>query len=92
MASPSINSPLLLKLDTGNDLTTASSVAIRYKLPNGTRGQWTGAVTETTKVSATIPKDTLTSAGYLTAQSVATIAGETFYGDQVKIQFIKGKI
>ncbi len=92
MASPSINSPLVLKLDTSNDLTTASAVAIRYKLPNGTRGEWTGSVTSTTKVQATIPKDTLTSPGYLTVQSKAVIAGETFYGDQVKIEFIKGKI
>ena len=61
MSYISINQDALqIILETGVSLATATSVAVRYKKPDGTIGSWTGTVSGTTIIKTmTVGSDEL---------------------------------
>lgn len=73
-------------LDTKQDLTSATSVKIRYKKPSGNVGEWTATVTDTTKVKYTTASGDIDEAGTWEIQVVVEFPGAKFYGTIVRFQ------
>lgn len=87
---------LELKMETGLDLSSASSKAILYKKPDGTAGSWTVTTTEngTTTNSVlvySVPNDALDVYGVWTFQAYAVLAGKKGYGEYIQKE-IKQKL
>jgi hypothetical protein len=87
---------LEIKLETGLDLSTASSKAILYKKPDGTSGSWTVTVTETGLANSSIlvysvANDELDPYGVWTFQSFVIIGGKKGYGEYTQKE-IKPKL
>lgn len=72
------NQPLILKLETYTDLSSASDVRITYRTPDQETGDWT-ATAEDTKVTYTIPGDTLDPIGTWYFQAKVKFTGQADY-------------
>ena len=53
----------IIKLDTGEDLAQATVKRIKYTMPDGSEGFWSGEVVETTKIQHTVASGELSLAG-----------------------------
>jgi hypothetical protein len=69
-------------LDTGVDITSATTHDIKYKKPDGTLGSWTGTIKDTTKVSYTIIASDLDQSGEYEVQAYIVMTG-TWRGETV---------
>jgi len=86
-------SALTFKLDTGVNLSTATSPRIYYLKPSGATGYWAGTVTETTKMQYEVA-DTLQldEAGLWTLWTYALFGSKVIYGEIVRqLVFSPGK-
>ncbi len=63
----------ILKLDTGENLGTATAQTIKYTRPDATTGYWSGEVVETTKVK------------YVIQAGDWDVAGEWFFQSYVEL-------
>lgn len=70
-----------ITLDTGIDISTASSAKIIYRKPDGTTGAWTGSVVETTKVRYVTEDGDIDQGGLWKFQAYAVIDGDEAYGE-----------
>jgi len=75
---------LTLVLETGVDLTAASSILIKYKSPSGTRGTFSGTLSGTSKIVHDFTNTELNIAGVWHFQSYAVIGGLNAYGEIVR--------
>lgn len=76
----------MIILDTGINLSTATSLKIKYKNPAGTSGEWTGVLFETTKIKYEVSTNVLTLAGSWTLWSFVTMSdGRTASGTPVEL-------
>jgi hypothetical protein len=85
-----------LKLETGIDLSSASSKAILYKKPDGTSGTWAVSTTETGVATNSILVYTMSNSdfdlsGVWTFQAYAVIGGKNGYGEYIQKE-IKPKL
>ena len=71
---------VVIVLDTGIDLASATSVRIRYKKPNGVRGSWVGDVYESTKIKYTTISGDLNVSGNWRIQAYAVLPTWTGFG------------
>lgn len=76
----------LLTLETGIDISTASTKEILYKKPNGTTGAWTATLEGTTQVKYQMDNDDLDMAGSWTFQAYVVIGGLDAYGALFSIE------
>ena len=75
-----------IELETGIDLSTATSLAIAFKKPDGTTGSWPASENGT---KATVEVDAtgqLDQSGVWVFQVVAVIAGKVAYGKEVCVR------
>lgn len=82
---------LALKLDTGQDVSSASVRRILYKKPDGSSGYWTASLEGTTVLVYNMLNTDLDQYGVWTFQSFVTIAGKDGYGEYVQKE-IKAKL
>jgi hypothetical protein len=75
---------LVIVLDTGIDLSTASNLKILYKKPSGVKGEFTATVFETTKLRYQFDNDNLDIPGQWSFQAFVTIGGLNAYGEIVR--------
>lgn len=79
---------LIITLDTGVDISTASIRRILYEKPNGTRGFWPANLSGTTKVSYSLAyADAISHAGKWKFQAFVTLNGLDGFGDIVEYDF-----
>lgn len=76
---------LTIELDTLYDLTSATSTKILYQKPDGTKGEWEAAVSDTTKVSVSLDDDSLDQAGTWIFQAYAVEDSRTAYGQKAYV-------
>jgi hypothetical protein len=72
-----------IRLNTGIDLSSATTTRILYKKPSGTKGYWAA----TTDSQTLVYEHTIDEEGIWELQSYVVIAGDTFYGDIAKQHF-----
>ena len=78
---------LTIYLDTNVDLTTATSMEILYKKPDGTTGEWDGSADDTTKIKYDVQDGDLDQAGQWYFQAKFILNGETAYGAKTYYTF-----
>lgn len=76
-----------ITLDTGIDISTASSLSIRYKKPSGETGSWSGTLSGLTSITYGVQSGDIDEAGTWRFQAVVVISGETGYGEIVTHNF-----
>jgi hypothetical protein len=75
-----------LLLDTGTDISAASSVSIEARKPDGTEVSWTGSVSATTKVRYVSVAGTFDQAGTWRLQAKVTIGTGGWRGESVALR------
>lgn len=75
---------LTLELETGVDLSTASSVRINYRKPSGTTGYWSATGTGT-KATYNVQVGDLNEAGTWRLQVEATIAARVGFSNPINL-------
>ena len=70
-------------LDTEMDLTTGTDPKIKYRKPDGTNGEWSGTVVETTKIKKTLANADIDQNGKWSFQPFIDFAGRHAFGDVV---------
>lgn len=78
---------LTLRLDSKDDLSTASSAKILFQRPDGSKGEWDGNI-EGMEIVYNILADDITP-GRWSFQVKYTVSGKIAYGDIVQINFAK---
>jgi hypothetical protein len=79
---------LIITLDTGIDITTASVRKILFQRPDGTKSFWNATLSGTTKVSySLILADAIPTAGKWKFQAFVTLNGLDGFGDIVDYEF-----
>ena len=83
-----------LILNTGENITAADPVKIKYKKPeSGNTGEWTGEIYDTTKIKYSCGEDDIDESGHWIFWSYVTIEGRDAPGKPVSIEiFVEGKI
>jgi hypothetical protein len=76
----------LLTLETGIDISAASTKQIKYKKPDGTTGNWTATLQGTTQLKYQMDNDDLNIAGMWTFQAYVVIGGLDAYGGLLSIE------
>ena len=76
---------LTIELDTGYDITSATSAKILYQKPDGTTGEFVGAASDTTKISYSLVDGDIDQAGTWIFQSFVTIGGRNGYGGKAYV-------
>jgi hypothetical protein len=76
-----------ITLDTGITLTSATSLKIKYQKPDGTTGEWTGAISGTTSIRYLLQTNDISIAGRWQFQSYAVFSSGAYYGETVDITF-----
>lgn len=71
---------LTIELDTGYDISAATSVKILYQKPGGTKGEWVGSVSDTTKITYSVQEGDLDTAGTWILQAYAVVGSKVGYG------------
>lgn len=71
----------LLKLDCGEDITSASAQSIAVRKPDMTVESWSATIEDSNYVQHTIIAGDLDQTGTYLVQSVVTIAGDIFRGN-----------
>jgi hypothetical protein len=89
MANIHIKSTIQITLDTGEDVTTATTKQILYKDPAGRAGAWTATVVNTTYLRYSTTTTDAIIPGMWKLQTHAIVGGNTYHGDVVKIEFFK---
>lgn len=80
-----VKTPYLIQLTiSGSDITSASSVELAVLMPNGLKATWPANLSGNV-VSTTITNTDMTEPGLYRVQVIATIGGDTFPSDIVKI-------
>lgn len=82
---------LALKLDTGQDVSSASVKRILYRKPDGSSGYWTATQEGTSVLVYNLLNTDLDQIGVWTFQAFVTIAGKNGYGEYVQKE-IKTKL
>jgi hypothetical protein len=72
-------------LDAKEDISTATTVEIRYKKPDGTTGAWTGAVYDTTKGRYVTVSGDLDQAGSWYLQLYVVLPSWSGHGETVAV-------
>jgi len=72
-------------LNCGTDISDATSVKIKYTKPDGTTGEWTGAVYNTNYVKYTLASGNLNAGGVWQLQAYVVSPNWTGYGEMVEI-------
>ena len=72
-----------IKLDTGQNLSAATTLRIVYEKPNGERGYWTASAIETTKLYYDTQAGNLDVDGDWTIQAFVSLPTWTGYGESV---------
>lgn len=75
---------LVIVLDTGIDLSTASVTKILYRKPSGVKGEFTATVFETTKLRYQFTNTDLDLPGQWSFQAYVVIGGLNAYGEIVR--------
>ena len=75
---------LQITLDTGVDLTLASTTRILYKKPSGEKGYFTATVVDTTKLRYQFTNDDLNLPGQWSFQAYVVLAGLNGFGEIVR--------
>lgn len=77
---------LTICLDTGYDLTPASEVKILYVKPSGEKGDFTAAVSDTTKILYNVEAGDIDVSGVWTLQAYAEIGGKIGLGTKTSLR------
>lgn len=72
-----------ITVDTGVNLTSATTTRINYTKPNGQTGHFTATVTDTTKLTYQFANNDLDSIGVWKFQAYVVIGGLNAYGEIV---------
>lgn len=76
---------LTITLDTGINISTATTTNIKYKKPDGSSGSFTGSLSGTTKITYQCDDSSLDMAGYWDFQSHVVIGGVTAFGNPASV-------
>lgn len=79
----------VIVLDTGSTITDATSVKIKYLRPDGSNGEWTGTIYETTKVKYILQAGDLNVAGTWKLQAYVVLPTWSGYGTSANLEVIK---
>lgn len=71
---------LTIELDTGYDISSATSAKILYQKPDGTTGEFVGSVSDTTKISYSVADGDLDQSGTWIMQAYVEISSRKGYG------------
>lgn len=74
-------------LETGQTITTADVLQIKYQKPDGTTGAWTGTISGTTKVKYTLSNGDIDQAGVWTFQAYVEVSGGKWHGQTAEMAF-----
>lgn len=86
MSHTFLNQSLLrITLDTGIDISTATTVKVLFKKPDGTKSEWIGSISETTKVLYDLQVGDIDALGTWILQSYVLMGGREGYGDHVYV-------
>jgi hypothetical protein len=77
---------LKISLETGQDLTDATSPKVLFEKPDRTKGEWTGTVSGT-KIEYAVQANDIDQKGIWRFQVKYTISGRDAYGEIDKIEF-----
>lgn len=80
--NPQARQTIVLKLNTGADLSTATAF-IRYSSPSGAKGEWPATISGM-KISYQVPSGILAPGTWI-LRSHIVIAGQDYWGDKVKM-------
>ena len=73
-----------LKVNTGQDISAASEVLILYSDPSGTRGSWTGSVSDSNYILYEFASDDITTAGTWVIQGKITFSASSVYYTEIE--------
>jgi hypothetical protein len=71
----------VITVDTGNDLTAATTTDLKVRKPSGATTTWTGAVVNDNYISYTTVEDDFDEAGTYRLQSYVVSPSGTWFGD-----------
>ena len=80
---------LTIYLDTNVTLTTATTKEILYQKPDGTTGEWTGTIYDTTQIKYDVQDGDIDQAGEWKFQSYFVLDGKKGYGEKTYYEFDK---
>ena len=78
---------LTLILDTGIDITSATTTNIKYKDPTGATGTFTGTLSGTTKILYQLTNSSIITPGTWEFQTYVVIGGLDAFGEVTMITF-----
>lgn len=76
----------LLTLETGINISSATTMQIKYRKPNGTTGAWTADLEGTTQMKYQMSNSDLDVAGNWVIQAYIVIGGLYGFGEKVNIE------